>query len=261
MSVQSMELEFQSVVPDSIEPYVGFKYLRIDSSGLLMSGTNGLRWPHDGRVEATCALPKTRSWQAVTRGEDIVSDSTAMYWGPSGMESHPGPDMPQVVLPRGYQWSWDELPCDHESPHEICGCGIYVVDKPKDCSMYSGSASVLVEVALWGKVIRGDQGARGQYACIKRIIAPSDDSLVSAAEKAAEKYGVPLTRPGDAQMPAKVTKPSKGEVWRSIGLAANGVVIAFNIFAAQAFHTAPGLHAAGAAVNAFCLAVLWRGRS
>lgn len=56
---------------------------------------------------------------------------------------------------------------DHASPSEACGCGIHGVFDPGELPLQLGSglsAMVWGVVAVWGKVIVGDRGVRGEYA-------------------------------------------------------------------------------------------------
>jgi hypothetical protein len=90
---------------------------------------------------------------------------------------------------------------------EECHCGIYAVDTPDLCANYAPTATpminggvtyafghpqkpgekVLVELAMWGKVIPGTTGMRGQFAYPQKIHGSSE-----AAKEAAKAYGVPL---------------------------------------------------------------------
>lgn len=73
-------------------------------------------------------------------------------------------------------------PDNHVSPSESCGCGIYGVFDPEELRLQLGfgiHATVWGVVAVWGKLIVGDKGVRGEFA---RPVAlfhqppPADDS-------------------------------------------------------------------------------------
>lgn len=101
--------------------------------------------------------------------------------------------MPRLILPEQLEWRW--LPQIHEPVTNECTCGIYAVSAPKLCAAYYRPGKVLVEVALWGRVIVGDKGARGQYAKITRIGSIPAKALGVDPEKLRKQYGVEDTTP------------------------------------------------------------------
>lgn len=190
-----MEAPAMSVIPDSIEPYVGFKYLGIDKNGRLSSPSSHHDWVPREKAICTCQTSHGRhGWQAV-RGHgkpyveivDVTSyGSTSRMFMPMFTEP---PKKPSTTLPDGYGWSWEQKP-HADGPDESCTCGFYVTSDEEGCASYAGSGCVLVEVALWGTVVRGEKGARGQFAYPQRIIAT--DKTKAVAEKAGELYGIPV---------------------------------------------------------------------
>ena len=205
-------LEQVAVVPDSIEPYVGWKQMGMVGSQLL-SPHNCVFWPHKQPFEARCS--GRREWQPV-KGAPRVNYAmlpaygTLAYSASVASSWETEPERPKVVLPNGYSWSYETV--THPAPDESCSCGIYAADTRGGTAMYRSSGSVLVEVSLWGKVVIGDHGARAQYAYPKRIIAPKHRR--ADAEKAGELYGVPVeiesnSRSGDD---AK-SKVDRAAVW------------------------------------------------
>ena len=54
----------------------------------------------------------------------------------------------------------------------------------------AGKFVVVGSVALWGGVIRGEQGWRAHYAYPRKLLVPYEIPLLAAALK--EEYGVPV---------------------------------------------------------------------
>ena len=76
---------------------------------------------------------------------------------------------------------------------ESCTCGIYALNDAMGlplgvASRLFSQGYVFGRVKLWGKVIRGDRGARAQHAYPSRLYIPSS-SLTDSALRA---FGVPL---------------------------------------------------------------------
>ncbi len=199
------------IVPDSIEPYIGWKALRLNDMGELFSPQQTFLWTPKQRCEAQCGQLHYH-WQPVlglaagpprdprrlitpspgglhtTSSISIPNLGNLPNWE-SSAEELGLPDPPKTVLPEGMHWSWE--PFEHEAATSTeCACGIYMLDNPAECFGYIDYESVLVQVYGWGNVIRGSRGARVQYAYPKLIIAPKD--LAAQAERAADMYGVPF---------------------------------------------------------------------
>ena len=85
-------------------------------------------------------------------------------------------------------WSWEEQP--HEIASNDCRCGIYVVDNVRAAGTYLSDDCILAEVCLWGRVVPGSDGSRGQYAYPRQLFAP--DTLTDVATLVANLYGVPI---------------------------------------------------------------------
>lgn len=94
-------------------------------------------------------------------------------------------------------------------PEEMCNCGIYAGDNMGIVNHYYESPDytpgswreiyrVYGEVALWGKVIKGEKGTRAEYAYPTKLLVPEHirgrESLLSVKEivYSLEKYGVPI---------------------------------------------------------------------
>ena len=176
------------VIPDSIEPRVGWKALAIDSTGQLCSPQQKTVWPVRKRLEASCSYKPRAEYHWVAVPEDKAEGQIVL----GGMLVIQGPLTtklpPKTLPPPGHVWAWVEKPHQVVSPN--CRCGIYVVDDIKQAATYLGMAGVLVKVALWGRVVPGTQGARGQYAYPLEMFAP--DTLTDVAQMVADLYGIPV---------------------------------------------------------------------
>jgi hypothetical protein len=151
-------------VPDAIEPVVGWRYWRVDKKEKLLhslSGAKGFMWQPNTRFEARCPVIK-----------------------PTGIDG-------RYRFLSGYRGEM------HDSPGEMCRCGIYAA---RDLThlrrqMLTGLAlNVVGEVSLWGKLIPGSKGYRAQYAYPRRlfVIQRTADWDQSEAAEALSVYGVPV---------------------------------------------------------------------
>jgi len=194
------------LVPDAIEPIYGWKALQILPDGRLASPQQKVVWPVKQRLEASChnsARPTSYQWKAVygqpkpapaevgtsfQGGASFSSSASVSVSGPSGSMLVNPVDPPKTQLPHGMSWSWE--PVEHEIASNNCRCGIYVVNDPRKCQSYIGENCILAEVCLWGRVVPGEEGARGQYAYPRQLFTP--DTLTDVATMVAELYGVPI---------------------------------------------------------------------
>lgn len=213
------------IVPDTIEPVLGWKALLVDDKGLLYSPRQPFRWPPKDRAEALCMKASYR-WQPrqgkppeerdprrfiVVAPHNRVTLQTTNVPFVSTSWSAPFPQItsdeeeeqetpPQIELPDGMHWSWE--PYQHEAASDNgCSCGIYMVDTPSQCGFYINEGTLLANVYGWGHVIQGQQGNRVQYAYPKELVA--SEYLRAKAELAAEQYGVPVMIIPDHQLPDK----------------------------------------------------------
>lgn len=197
----------EMIVPDSIEPVYGWKALRITKDGRLASPQQTTIWPVKQRLEATCGSNRvTYAWTAVhgepkpspvevsgmVQGGAVFSSAsvvsvTASSTGGGSMMVTPA-EKPKTQLPAGMSWSWEPQP--HEIASNDCRCGIYVVNNVRSAGTYLSADCILAEVCLWGRVVPGSEGARGQYAYPRQLFAP--DTLADVATMVAQLYGVPI---------------------------------------------------------------------
>lgn len=180
------------VVPDSIEPYVGYKSLAVIRGGTLLCSPQQMSfvWKPQQRAEATCQVPLSYHWTLVPEDAEIhwpevgttsftaVSSSTQFFFSFTA---------PVTDAPEGQAWSWE--PMTHKVADQRCSCGIYAVDRPQEGLYgYIADSHVIAKVALWGTVTRGNKGARGQYAYPQEIVGWT----TKHHEKIAEIYGIPV---------------------------------------------------------------------
>lgn len=181
------------IVPDSIEPYIGYKALNIDDNGILHSPSYRVEWPVGKRLEANCPnpflcwtpvpVPVTGIAEPLADGDEFVEllDLAACYPPPPYGE-------PPIDLPHG--WAWSSVPFVHVPADEWCSCGVYAVKEKEEAFGYLGPRGIIVQVALWGQVTIGSYGARGQYAYPVKIWAPRGHFGI--AHEVGERYGVPV---------------------------------------------------------------------
>jgi hypothetical protein len=177
------------LVPDSIEPYCGYKALQI-VDGHLVSPSRFARWPKHEPLESTCqkagAAEQRFEWVLVPAPEGWED----MFWVPAkflreGTTTHFG--WPSGPPPEGMTW----VPKPEVHHLTGCTCGIYVVETTPQLHGYlSGPDHVIVWIAVWGEVVLGARGARGQYAYPQKIWAAEQQWDI--AVRVADEYGIPV---------------------------------------------------------------------
>lgn len=174
------------VIPDGIEPMVGYKYLHLDADGLLQSPHAFLAWVPHKAAEAGECNDGNWTWRPLAfppAGEFYASEGD-----PAITSGVPGP--PLIELPQGLSWYLVADP--HSAPQENCTCGIYSVSAPIECGGYAAAERVLVELALWGRIIPGSKGSRAEFAYPKALhITGAREPSRKRITEAAELYGVP----------------------------------------------------------------------
>ena len=233
------------IIPDSIEPYLGYKALNIVFTSMelepdsvrLSSPRYAHLWPVKERLEAAC-VSSLSHWQwtpiegqprevdamMTLPGVQQPGGTTAIFAMTSSAIGTVGPlkrpPVPNNPLPPGWNWSWE--PLTHDVPEESCHCGIYVASTPEGCMSYLQEFnSVIAQIALWGKVIPAASGARGQYAYPRAILAPLP--VADQLQPVATLYGSHLAvmrRATDEELQSLgdeslIIRTRKGE-WRSI---------------------------------------------
>jgi hypothetical protein len=168
-----------TVIPDSIEPVIGWRGWALSDNGLLLSQHNHMQWTPGERAEAKCSpslggtmpwmMPPRYKWEA-TKGAKQTREQAQKYvegWRKqyAGVSHAPHiPDAPVIELPYGWGWVCTVVESagskPHEAPGEHCTCGIYAVSDLNSAL----SGDIIGRIALWGKVVPGTHGWRGQYA-------------------------------------------------------------------------------------------------
>lgn len=185
-----------TVVPDSIDPLVGYRSWGIHD-GKLVSQYDGTVWEPGQPCEAACPHVE-HVWQAVQGEHGMTWDDAHHHWGghkhpgaawvgaasASAMVSVPHAHVPpNVKLPDGWRYILEVH--KHQAPDENCSCGLYAAANE------GGHPHNVAygKVNLWGKVIPGTNAHRAQYAY------PAEINLVGVHPSAYEPlkaYGVPV---------------------------------------------------------------------
>lgn len=174
-----------TVVPDSIEPYIGYKALATQD-GHLFSPSQFARWPWRGPITSQCA--KTNQYLEWKLVPIPAPGWEERFWVPASV-LHEGRTTkvgwPAEEPPEGMTWVPDTS--IHHLEH--CSCGIYAVDTVQQTKDYlRGADRVLCKVAMWGEVVIGSKGARGQFAYPQYIWAAEQQSQL--VEDLSDNYGV-----------------------------------------------------------------------
>jgi len=182
------------VIPDSIEPYIGYKALRIGKDGMLSSPQQSeFRWPVGHRAEAVCKgkggkhydwvqVPGDPDRPIILHGTELSTITTTTLVNPQ-LNSFP----PNLPLKEGHTWEFRLS--DPRAGHQNCSCGIYVVETEEQVSRYLDLDCVLCKIAVWGQVTVANRGARGEFAYPQVMYVPAH--LADVAPLVADLYGIP----------------------------------------------------------------------
>jgi hypothetical protein len=137
------------IVPDAIEPIVGWRCWSLTDAGQLESLVpfGDRLWLPGERKEATCFPPIPS-----TLGEASGTECAEL-----------DPDLGDADFLR-----------QHHAPLESCSCGIHAAKDLETLQLALLSGPVVGEVYLWGKVIPGEDGYRAQYAYPKSLRLVAD---------------------------------------------------------------------------------------
>lgn len=199
------------VVPDSIEPVVGWKGLNL-KDGILYSPSYSFEWRPGAPAEAFChsAHKIIRTWSAkVLKPEEFprigsnypqsemrygtATDNwvymVTTYHTPLNVEhvfvTYDSEDRPVPPFdPESLKWELSAELNHGAPPAKRCSCGLYMATEPT-----FSYGPIHVELYGWGTTIPGTQGFKCQYAYPKRIYVPDNHSV---AMKKLEVYGVPV---------------------------------------------------------------------
>ena len=141
------------IVPDAIEPIVGWRCWNLNDAWRLESLINGrdTPWRPGVRKEATCCSELLSSLRASLPPETIAQ-----------LELKPEDA---------------DLLREHAAPHEFCSCGIYAAKDLDTLQKVAFPEPIVGEVYLWGKVIPGENGYRAQYAYPKSLRLVTKNAL------------------------------------------------------------------------------------
>jgi len=166
--------------PDSITPVVGIRGWRVSQTlrnhdRLFSVYKPGVSWPVGRKVTAQCIQPS----------------AVLGKWIAHTMPIQGKLDDPIKSLPV------------HDAPYEDCTCGIYALNS----SLVSGEvrpwqSNALVGVVLmWGRVLEGTRGWRGQYAKVVSLWMDSEEpERANLISQMAEMYHVPVILDLDAEV-------------------------------------------------------------
>jgi len=180
-----------SVVPDSIEPIVGWKSMDI-TAGQLCSPMYETPWKSGQPIEAEChCLPGRFMWRPLhLPGPEegmTLQYVTENLWAWFGM--NPNESIPSHLLEglaKGWEWRLMYEESKHAAPGEECACGIHIANKLEEAVVY-GHDKVFVKVLGWGKTIPGTRASRVQYAYPAEIYVTEKRDISKLAH-----YGVPV---------------------------------------------------------------------
>jgi hypothetical protein len=136
------------IVPDAIEPIVGWRCWSLNDAGQLESLLEGTDpWLPNQRQEAKCLSPLFSM-----PGE--TSDTEYAGLDPALGDA--------------------DFLKEHQAPLESCSCGIYAARDLETLRISLSSGPIIGEVYLWGKIIPGENGYRAQYAYPKSLRLVAD---------------------------------------------------------------------------------------
>ena len=185
------------MIPDAIEPYRGWKILKLGTEWL-SSPQQATRWPPGQRLEASCTANHGFRFVLSVPGEPLP-EGTILYQTIAQPNTSLHLVLPLLPLEINYYFDAATVPGSklslirEQQPivAQHCTCGIYVLDDPYHCQGYADhwKTNVLAEVALWGRVIKAERGARGQYAYPQKLIGLSYyEQMIS---EMAARYQIP----------------------------------------------------------------------
>jgi hypothetical protein len=188
-------------VPDGIEPIVGWRYWNLDQSGSLKSANLDSTW-RPGEIKRAYCTPLPGNLG-------------------NGAKRRP-----------------------HPAPDDACSCGIYasrdLKSLRKSVALFHEDRLVVGEVMLWGRVIPGERGYRGEFAYPRSLyLVPETFPRGSEPQKIAVglrgRYGVEgETLPLRACRPQNANKRAAFGVlfaWALLGFTLTLVRIAIQLLA------------------------------
>ncbi len=189
------------VIPDAIEPVVGWRSFVLRDQ-MLVSPQQGHVWLPGAKAEARCRVAFTEfRWMQVSQEQVLLEMAKTSCVAAHVVSSKLGhfmtvrsgtfPPMPATEPDEGMAWSLE--PClleNHPAPADDCNCGIHIAKSIPLALQYLMGGVVFGRVALWGKVIEGEHGYRGEFAYPTELYV--FDEIEVADFEALHRYGVPL---------------------------------------------------------------------
>lgn len=199
MSHELAPIDADAVIPDGVEPIIGYRSWEF-LNGQLCSGSRNVSvlWPPGEPLVARCLREGEPTWRQgfTTRPTDPTYGPQDADYGPTGSVIGLPPMVTrpltlQTKPPPGMHLNWiEETIPHHPAPAEGCSCGIYAVNNQALVPSYVSDpyAHVWGAVKLWGRIIPGEKGWRAEKAYPDRLYTASEDVLL-----ALEGYGVPVS--------------------------------------------------------------------
>lgn len=262
-----------TVIPDSIEPVVGWRGFNFQGDRLV-SSSYGHVWEPEKPAEARCLLQTspTYRWNAVKWYD---GDPLAQYQQPvltfaasssyfitlgsgAAVPVEPSrPKPPEVLLPPCYTWVLEaHYPDPHEAPAEGCNCGFHLSTDRATALQYG---PILAECAGWGKTVKHAGGWRVEYAYPHKLYCADPATALKL-----ERYGVEvelLTGPMAVVARSLTGSLERADRWLEsvwewwplvlMGLAVSQVILGF------ALHSLPNIIAAISCMLVSCF-MLWQ---
>jgi hypothetical protein len=155
-------------IPDEVEPTIGWRCWGYHPTrGLYSPVVGNSDWPARAPMTAKCEVPDHQLAPAF-----LLSPGLALSpLGPS--------------------------PTGHEAPYEECNCGIHA-SKLAEQALATYSDIIIGTVKLWGRVVEGTYGYRGQHAYPDKLWVRIGTHLSSElpverfAAMLSDQYGVPV---------------------------------------------------------------------
>ena len=192
------------IIPDGIEPVVGWKSWRLlgptpggrvlSTLPRLLSPMGSEEWhPGEPLVARCLSTNVTPRWITVPVSDPRPCLRLAPVNRPA---MFPAADSWSVYLPKpqkipqkGWEWRLLDDP-HHPPPNKKCRCGIYIASEIREAHRYYDDM-VFGTVKGWGKTIVGTHGWRVEYAYPERLwVHPRYGEEM--AQALSEHYGVPV---------------------------------------------------------------------
>lgn len=212
------------MIPDSVEPVVGYRVWSALDSGYLSSTNSQLRPWMPGKNEALCY--QTPSVKAQYQQMQSATSTGVVYH-----------QAPAQTVYKNVDGQLQEVPYNAHDliPDPACGCGFWFLKSVEDVVGMFGRAlwgggdmlyrqgpynPVIGKVKGWGRVILAANGYRSEFAEVLAIIAGEDLESYEKHQRIADLYGVPLEKCVALNSPKDLSEET--DVYSGVG---NGVTL------------------------------------